>query len=415
VGAVPMLAVAGPLFWGTVQTFPGYFRHEYSGGYNGFTSEPLRLLADYGVKKGLVFLAESPRWQHLVTAIVANDMSFAGDLIFARHLDDRDQVLIAAHPNHPPYLITWNGRALELARLQIDAESREPVLRPMPADPDDPLVIGESNIFRGVQLRLGAGLVGGLATDSDGNLYAVDSADHEVLVFDAAGILRRRLRVSYGFGPGAIPAGQGIAVDSERNVYVANLKPPGVVRFNADGTFGWRAHQTRNGDERLTEPIGIAVLPDGNLVVTNADPPDLHVLRRDGSFAGLYARGAARAELRRPVAVAVGTNRHLYVSDAQRKALLEIDEGGRAVRHWPLPVDPARPFGVSYVAVDRRGHAYVSDFNALALYHVRPDKPGAEVVGPSETVGEPNGITTRDGELLVLKSSFNKILRMPLP
>lgn len=415
VGAVPMLVVAGPLFWGTVQTFPGYFRREYNGNYNGFNAEPLRLLADHSVTKGLVFLAELPRWQHLVTAIVANDISFAGDLIFARHLDGRDHLLIAAHPSHPPYLITWNGRALELGRLQLDAVSKEPILLPMPADPGDPRVIGESNIFRGMKLPLGAGLVGGLATDSGGNLYAVDSADHEVLVFDAAGFLRRRLSTSYGFGPGAITAGQGVAVDSDRNVYVANLAPPGVVRFNADGSFGWRARQTPDGTQRLTEPIGIAMLPDGNLVVANANPPDLHVLRRDGSFAGSYARGAARAELRQPIGVAVGPNRHLYVCDAQRKALLEIDEEGRAVRHWELPVNPARPFRASYVAVDPRGHAYVSDFNALALYHVRPDKPGAEVIGPSETVGEPSGMTTRDGELLVIKSSFNKILRMPLP
>jgi hypothetical protein len=413
VGVVPMVVVAGSLFWGTVQTFPRYFRREYDGNYNGFDAEPLRLLADRGVAKGLVFVAELPRWQHLVTAIVANDISFAGDLIFARHIDGRDHLLIAAHPDHPPYLMTWNGRALELHRLQIDAVSHDPIL--LPADPDDPRVIGDSNIFRGMKLPLGAGLVGGLATDGSGNLYVVDSADHEVLIFDAGGFLRRRLSTSYGFGPGSITAGQGIAVDSDRNVYVANLTPPGVVRFNADGTFGWRARQSPTGDERLTEPIGIAMLADGDLVVTNADPPDLHVLRRDGSFAGSYARGAARAALRRPIGVAVGTNRHLYVSDAELKALLEIDEEGRAVRRWPLPVNAARPFQSSYVAVDPRGHAYVSDFNALVLYHVRPDKPGAEVIGPSETAGEPSGITTRDSELLVIEGSYNKILRMRLP
>lgn len=415
VGAVPMLLVAGPLFWGTTKAFPGHFRQLYSDHYNGFSSEPLRLLADHGVTRGLVFFAELPQWQHLVTGIVANDISFAGDLIFARHIDGRDHVLIAAHPDHPPYLITWNGTALELNRLRLDPVSRELMLLPMPAQHDDPRVIGESDIYRAVPLPLGAGLVGGLATDSRGNLYAVDSADHEVLVFDVGGILRRRLRASYSFGAAAITAGQGIAVDSDGNVYVANLDPPGVVRFNADGTFGWRARQTPNGKERLTGPIGIAMLPDGDLVVTNTDPPDLHVLHRDGAFVGSYARGAARAELRRPIGVAVGPNRHLYVSDAQLKALLEIDEDGRVVRRWSLPVNPERPFQVSYVAVDPRGHAYVSDFNGFALYHARPDKPGAEVIGPSETLEAPSGITTRDGELLVIKGGVNKVLRMPLP
>ena len=122
-----------------------------------------------------------------------------------------------------------------------------------------------------------------------------------------------------------------------------------------------------------------------------------------------------RQELRRPIGVAVGPNRHLYVSDALLKALLEIDEDGRAVRRWSLPVNPERPFQVSYVAVDPRGHAYVSDFNGFALYHARPDRSEAEVIGPSETLVAPSGVTIRDGKLLVIKGGLNKVLRMPLP
>ena len=234
-------------------------------------------------------------------------------------------------------------------------------------------------------------------------------------MFDAAGILRRRLSASYSFGPGAITTGQGVAVDAEGNVYVANFNPPGVVRLNADGTFAWRAQQTPNGEQRLTGPIDIAMLPDGELVVTNTDPPDLHVLRADGTFVGYYAYGAARAELHRPFGVAVGRNRHLYVSDAELKALVEIDEAGRAVHHWSLPLHPVQPLQVPYVSVDPRGHAYVSDFNGLALFHARPDKAEVKLIGASESLESSSGVTTRDGQLLVIKSVGNKILRLSLP
>jgi Dolichyl-phosphate-mannose-protein mannosyltransferase len=412
-GAVPMVVVAGPLFLGTVKALPEHFNPSWRG-YNGFSAEPLRLLAEHGVKKGLVFVDEMPDWQHLVTCIAANDVSLAGDLIFARHLEGRDHVLIRARPDHPPYLITWNGTALELGRLRLDPATSEVTLLPMPSKHGDPRVIGEGNIYLGMALPRGSPLQGGLATDGRGNLYVVDSVDHEILVFDTSGILRRRVSAAYSFGPGAINAGQGIAVDAEGNVYVANFNPPGVVRLNADGTFAWRAQQTTDGGQRLTNPVGIAILPEGDLVVTNMDPPELHVLRRDGVLAGYYARGAARGELRRPCGVAVGSNRHLYVADAGLNALLEIDERGRAVRRWPLPLHEVRPFQVPYVAVDSRGHAYVSDFNGWALYHAGPDKPEVDVIGTAETLVDPTGVTVRDREVLVMKSGANRVLRYPI-
>ena len=413
VGAAPMAVVAGPLFLGTIKAFPGHFNQSYVG-YNGFSAAPLRLLADHGVTKGLVFFDAMPDWQNLVTGIAANDISLAGDLIFARHIEGQDHLLIKARPEHPAYLITWNGTALELGRLWLDPISSEVTLLPMPSKHDDPRVIGQGNIYLGLELPRGAPLQGGLATDSRGDLYVVDSADHEILVFDASGILRRRLSAAYSFGPGAINAGHGIAVDADGNVYVANFDPPGVVRLNADGTFAWRARQTPNGEQRLTAPIGIAILPEGDLVVTNMDPPELHVLHRDGTFGGYYAHGAARGELRRPFGVAVGPNRHLYVSDAGLNALLEIDESGRTVRRWSLPLHTVRPFQVPYVAVDSRGHAYVSDFNGWALYHARPDKPAIDVIGTSETLVDPTGVTVRDGEILVMKSGVNRVLRLPV-
>ena len=115
------------------------------------------------------------------------------------------------------------------------------------------------------------------------------------------------------------------------------------------------------------------------------------------------------------VAIAVGRNGHLYVSDAELKALVEIDEGGRAVHQWPLPLHPVQPFQVPYVSVDPRGHAYVSDFNGLAVFHARPDKAEVELIGASESLEGSSGVTTRDGELLVIKGSGNKVLRLSLP
>ncbi|MFI5179811.1 MAG: SMP-30/gluconolactonase/LRE family protein [Thermoanaerobaculia bacterium] len=413
-GVVPMVVVAGPLFVGTIESFPKHFAGLYGGGYNGFSAAPLRLLADHGVTKGLIFFDEVPEWQDLVTGIVSNDVSFSGDLIFARHIEGRDQVLMKARPEHPPYLITWNGAGLELGRLRVDPSSGETTVIPMPAKKNDPRVIDESNVYRGIMLPGGAGLVGGLAADGRGNLYVADSAGHDVLVFDKDGTLQREIRVSYSFGPTAINTPQGIAVDTDGNVYVANFNPPAVVRFNADGTFAWRAQESTRGEQRLTGPVGIAMLPGGDLVVTNMDPPELHVLRRDGTFAGYFANVQAHAGLGSLFGVAVGPNRHLYVVDGTGKALLEMDESGHTVRRWSLPLHRVGLFQAPYVAVDSRGHAYVSDFNGWSVYDARPDRVEVEVIGSSETLVDPSGVVARDGEVLVVGSGSNRVLRLPV-
>ena len=256
VGAVPMILIAVPLFVGVlVNAYPHHYRRIYSSDYNGFSRLPQRLLAEQGVTKGLVFLADLPRWQDLLTAIVTNDSDFSGELIFARHIEGRDHVLIKARPKHTPYVMTWNGTEVELSRLHLDPKTNELSTTPLTSDRRDPLRIGESNVFQGLPTPGGRVLVGGIDTTPQGDIYVLDDKAHQILVFDSEGILRRRLILSYSFGPEAIRRGDGIAVDGDGNIYVTDHSPPGLLRFNADGTFAWRVQEAADGEQRLADTV----------------------------------------------------------------------------------------------------------------------------------------------------------------
>ena len=414
VGTVPMLCVAGPLFWRTAtQAYPGRYRTEYSQGYNGFSRAPLDLLAQHHVSRGLIFLADLPRWQDLVTAIAANDASLNGDLIFARHIDRRDHILMQARPQHPPYVITWNGTRLELNRLQWDPQSNQVTAVALATTDDDAPALGTTNAFTGVNLPGGIPWQGGLRTDRHGNVYAVDGVNHQVLVFDATGVLKQRRRAAYSFGPAAIKSGHGLAVDDDGTAYVADLDPPGVVCLNADGSFAWRTVPPGDGQPAFASAYDVALLSSGELVVSDPTGSALHRIRRDGSIVGRLGGTGSSVTFQRPYGLAVGPDNSLFVSDVGLQALVQITEAGIEVRRWPLPIAHVEPHEVPYVAVDHRGHAYVANTQGWVVYHARPDRPDLETLPHS--VPFPAGLVAHADELRVISAGERKLVRVPLP
>jgi hypothetical protein len=419
-GAVPLAILVGPMFWGTLTVaYPNFYKSEYSNAYNGFSTAPLRLLREYGVTHGLIFMDELPRWSDVLTGIAANDANLNGSLIFARYIDGKAQLLMNARPSHTPYVMTSDGSALELGRLAIDGATGQIRYTPMPKGEGAPwYTVGSTNAFTPMSLNGGLALQGGIDLDGAGNIYLVNSLGHEILVFDAGGVLRRRVSVSFTFGPAAIRNGHGLAVGREGYMYVVDVQPPGLVRLNADGTFAWRLGQAPGAEsdpqaQRFGFPFDVAVLPSGDLVVTDADSKRLHVVRPDGTFAGDFGGDSHPYRLERPFGVAVGPDGHLFISDFGLKSILELDAAGAEVRRWPLPLERVEPFEVPYVAVDARGHAYISAYQDWAIYHADPAR--AEVEKLDVAVNFPSGIAVRDRELLVVEAGGRKVQRVPLP
>ena len=76
----------------------------------------------------------------------------------------------------------------------------------------------------------------GIATDSDGNIYVVDSNRHDVQKFDADGDYVSKFG-SYGEEDGMFLYPVGIAVDQNNNIYVADHNPRNIQKFVSSGNF----------------------------------------------------------------------------------------------------------------------------------------------------------------------------------
>jgi sugar lactone lactonase YvrE len=155
----------------------------------------------------------------------------------------------------------------------------------------------------------------------------------------------------------------GIAVDSQKRLYVADQKVGAIFIFNTDETKS--VQLIKNGvDAHFVRIIGLAMDDDDRLFVS--DPGLRHVLVLDKNHKGQDVITDGMAE---PGGLAIDTrNRFLYVTDIALDQVLVYDAdtlkllrkiGTTGHNHeLTTPGDFSKPAGV---AVDGEGNVYVAD------------------------------------------------------
>src|SRR5262245_3705045 len=243
----------------------------------------------------------------------------------------------------------------------------------------------------------------GLALDDKGDLYISDVGTHRILKLSRLG----RLIVIAGTGEGSYGGDGGPAIkaqlhaphdiqfDSEGNLFIADSYNHRIRRIDRQGVITTvagtgRAPYAGYGHpapkDSLNNPQGIAVDRGGNLLI--ADTYNRVVRRLDrngtmtviaGSVAGLAGDGgpAREAQLNLPMAVAVGPDGSIYVSDAANSRIRRITAdgkiqtvtgfgggeglGGAGLAGDGGPSEKAKLFSPADVKFDTAGNLYISD------------------------------------------------------
>ena len=224
---------------------------------------------------------------------------------------------------------------------------------------------------------------GGLTIDSQGNLYVADIFNHRVQKFDSEGNFLAQVG---GNGPdeGQFNEPWGVAVDAEGNVYVADSFNHRIQKFDADLNFllafGMGASNLEDPEpDAFWGPRDLAVDADGNIWV--ADTGTGRVVKYDPNGSLLQAfggMGSGPGQFRELTSIEIAPGGDIFVADSGNRRVQRFDAGFNFLAEYAVPgwlyVDSvAKP----YIALLPDGGLIVSDPTQNKLF--RLDKGGTAI------------------------------------
>ena len=190
----------------------------------------------------------------------------------------------------------------------------------------------------------------------DGQIHVVDTRGAGYAIFDVAG---KDYRFRKGTGAAYMPKPINIEIDEDGMKYVADTGRNQILVFDSDDEFV-RA-LGKSGQFRPTD-----MLVDGDkLYVVDIQLHRVVVLdiNTGTELSSFGSPGSDDDSLFHPTNIAMGPNKHLYISDTSNFRVQEFTLDGQFVKTYgagvgTAPGSFARPKGV---AVDREGRVYVVD------------------------------------------------------
>ena len=191
--------------------------------------------------------------------------------------------------------------------------------------PGDEEFLGETGLasatpteFGGRSYGLGEGQMiwpGGMALDSQENIYASDEWMNRISIFDKDLNFLRRWG-SAGEGDGEFNGPSGIAVDPLGDLYIVDSRNHRVQKFTKDGKFLAKWGSLGSDDGEFNAPFGMTIDTQGFVYVADHKNHRVQKFTPEGEFVAKFgSHGTGRGQLNRPTDVAVDPDGDVYVCD----------------------------------------------------------------------------------------------------
>lgn len=165
----------------------------------------------------------------------------------------------------------------------------------------------------------------GIAVDSQGNIFVSDKYNNRVNKFDSQGIFVTSFG-SYGTEDGQFSGPTGIAIDSNDVLLVVDSNNDRIQKFDSTGNYISKFGSPGEGDGQFLNPIGIAVDGQNNSYVTDPDRYKVQKFDASGTYVGgVGIQGSGDGEFQSLGSIAIDSLGSIYVGDGYNYRIQKFD------------------------------------------------------------------------------------------
>ena len=213
-----------------------------------------------------------------------------------------------------------------------------------------------------------------VATDSNGDIWVADEANHRIEEFSEAGeYLRKAGSVGTGNGQFSENGGpEGIAVDSKGNVWAADTENRRIEEFNEKAEFIRAAGSLGTGNGQFERPVEVAVGPANNVFVTDWDESRVQEFNEKGEYVAKFgSAGTGPGQFEHPYGIAIDPSGHVFITDTANARVDEFSEKGEYIAQFGSEGTGPGKFltGIpNGIAVNATGDLWVTEAQSGSIY-----------------------------------------------
>lgn len=199
----------------------------------------------------------------------------------------------------------------------------------------------------------------GLTVDADDNIWVTDTVHHVVFCFSPQGKLRHMLGKLDQAGEDADQFSKPtyIVFGPKKDLYVMDgYGNARIVHYRAGGTNPEIWGKPGTGPLEFNAPHTAVIDPQGRLVVCDRDNNRIQILHPESGELLATWTGFT------PFGIAIDREGTIFVSDAKRQQILQLDADGKEVRAWGQEGTGAGEFKTPHlITADQKGNLYAAE------------------------------------------------------